>query len=43
MKPLEIKVRDKITAKENLFNYKRWFNGIKKFSSLKVFTSKKSS
>ena len=36
MKPLKIKVNDKISTIENLFNFKRWFNGLKKFSSVKV-------
>lgn len=36
MKPLKIKVHDKITLQENLFNYKKWFNGLKKFSSLHI-------
>lgn len=33
---LEIHVKDKVVVKENLFNFKRWFNGIKKFGSVKL-------
>ncbi len=32
----KIKVKEDIKLEENLFNFKRWFNGIKQFSSLKV-------
>lgn len=30
---------DKIIIRENLFNYKQWFNGLKKFSAIKVIPS----
>lgn len=33
---MKIKVSDKIQTKEGLTNYKPWFNGLKKFSSVKV-------
>ena len=33
---LEIKAEERITLTENLFNFKRWFNGMKKFSSIKT-------
>lgn len=32
----KVKVKEEVTISENLFNFKRWFNGIKKFSSVKV-------
>lgn len=32
----KIKVQEDIALSENLFNFKRWFNGLKKFSSIKV-------
>lgn len=35
-KDLEVKTKEEISLAENLFNFKRWFNGIKKFSSVKV-------
>jgi len=36
MKHLKIKTSERVQAKENLTNYKRWFNGLKKFSSIKL-------
>jgi len=33
---MDIKTKDNITISENLTNHKRWFNGMKKFSSVKV-------
>ena len=36
---LSIKTEENISIKENLFNFKRWFNGIKKFSSVKLLPS----
>jgi len=41
MKPLKIKVYDTLIIVESLFNYKRWFNGLKKFSSVWIKTPKK--
>ena len=35
-KHLKVKTQENILIGENLFNYKRWFNGLKKFSSVKV-------
>ncbi len=35
-KSLKINVVDYITIASNLFNYKMWFNGLKKFSSLQI-------
>jgi hypothetical protein len=32
----KLKVREDILLHENLFNFKRWFNGLKKFSAVKV-------
>lgn len=36
IKTHKIKIKEKVTLTENLLNYKRWFNGLKKFSSLKI-------
>lgn len=33
---MKIKTKEKVDTKENLKNYKRWFNGMKEFSSVKV-------
>lgn len=32
----KIKVKEDIALSENLFNFKRWFNGMKKFGSVKL-------
>lgn len=42
-KKLSLSVSDTIDTKENLTNYKKWFNGMKKFSSIRLFTSVKES
>jgi hypothetical protein len=33
---LEVSVQENSSVLDNLFNYKRWFNGLKKFTSIKV-------
>jgi hypothetical protein len=35
MKPLAVKASDTIQAKDSLSTYKRWFNGVKHFLTVK--------
>lgn len=40
MKTLKIKVKDDITVTDKIHTYKRWFNGLKHFFTVKTLPPK---
>lgn len=41
MKDLEVKTDDSVKANDKIYTYKRWFNGLKHFFTVKVDPPKK--
>lgn len=35
-KDIKVQTKESVSLAENLFNYKRWFNGLKKFGAVKL-------